>query len=109
MPAGQEDAARSYYGDLLGFPEISKPSSLRSRGGVWFQSHNLQIHLGVEEHFQPAKKAHIGYLVGNLDVVRQRLMVAGYPIVDDEALPGFTRFYTEDPFGNRVEMLTPTA
>jgi catechol 2,3-dioxygenase-like lactoylglutathione lyase family enzyme len=107
MPRGGEDRARRFYGDLLGFPEISKPANLLGRGGVWFQTANLQLHIGVDKVFMPATKAHIAYQVENLEAFRARLVAAGVVITDDEPLPGFDRFYVDDPFGNRVEILEP--
>lgn len=107
MPVGGEDRARWFYGEVLGLREIEKPDSLRGRGGVWFQSGNLQIHLGVEAEFIPARKAHVGYAVEGIDVVRGRFVEAGIRVIDDDALPGFARFYSADPFGNRVEILEP--
>jgi catechol 2,3-dioxygenase-like lactoylglutathione lyase family enzyme len=107
MPRGGEDRARRFYGDLLGFPEIPKPANLLGRGGVWFQTANLQLHIGVDKSFMPATKAHIAYQVENLEAFRARLVAAGVVITDDEPLPGFDRFYVDDPFGNRVEILEP--
>lgn len=107
MPAGGEDAARQFYGDLLGLPEIPKPETLADRGGVWFATGNLDLHIGVDPEFVPAKKAHIAYQVADLAAVRTRLEAAGYPIVLDVRLPGYDRFHTSDIFGNRVEILIP--
>lgn len=109
MPDGREAEARAFYGDLLGFPEIDKPDTLKSLGGVWFSTGNIDLHVGVEKDFRPQKKAHIAYEVGDLDAVLQRVAKAGYPVQLDDRLPGFRRFYTEDPFGNRIEILTPLA
>lgn len=107
MPAGGEESARRFYGELLGLPEIDKPESLRSLGGVWFASGSIDVHLGVEEAFSPAKKAHVAYQVDDLDATAAALRQAGFLVLPDGRLPGFNRFYTEDPFGNRVEILTP--
>lgn len=107
MPAGREDEARRFYGDLLGFPEIAKPEALATRGGAWFLTGNLQLHLGVDAGFAPATKAHVAYEVDDIGTIRDRLETAGYAMVDDELLPGFDRFYVHDPFGNRVEILSP--
>jgi len=109
MPKGREAEARVFYGELLGFPEIAKPEPLAKRGGAWFQTGNLQLHLGVDEDFTPATKAHIAYEVDDIAAVRTRLEAARFAIVDDELLPGFDRFYVNDPFGNRVEILQPTS
>ncbi len=109
MPKGQEAAARRFYGDVLGLREIEKPEPLRSRGGVWFQSGTLQLHLGVDPDFTPATKAHVAFEVADLAAVRDRCVAAGHPVRDDDDLPGYARFYTDDPFGNRVEILQPQA
>lgn len=106
MPVGGEADARIFYGELLGFEEAAKPASLAGRGGVWFQTGNLQLHVGAEEGFVPSKKAHIAYLVDDLNAMNQRLLAAGLPITYDVPLPGFDRLHTTDIFGNRVELLT---
>jgi catechol 2,3-dioxygenase-like lactoylglutathione lyase family enzyme len=105
MPKGQEDAARSFYGDTLGLKEIEKPEVLRARGGVWFVLGARQVHLGVEANFVPAAKAHPGFLVRELDRLREKLTSAGFPVIEDESRPGYERFYSKDPFGNRLEFL----
>lgn len=107
MPAGREDEARRFYGDLLSFPEIAKPGTLAGRGGVWFQTGNLQLHLGVDPDFRPATKAHIAYEVDDIASVRTRLDEAGFAVTEDDLLPGFERLYVNDPFENRVEILRP--
>ena len=100
-PPGCEAAARAFYGELLGLEEVEKPESLRDRGGVWFQ----QLHIGVEEDFRPARKAHPALRVQNIDSTASRLTAAGKRVEWDDALPGIRRFYTSDPWGNRVELL----
>ena len=105
MPSGGEDRARAFYRDLLGFREVAKPEPLKRKGGVWFETGNLQVHLGVDEAFVPVGKAHVAYLVADVVAVRSRIETAGFPVVDDGDLPGYERFYTSDPFGNRVEVL----
>lgn len=107
MPEGGEVDARRFYGDLIGLSEIEKPEPLRSRGGVWFQSGTLQLHLGVDRDFSPATKAHVAFEVADIAATRQRCLAGGHPVRDDDDLPGYTRFYTDDPFGNRVEILQP--
>ncbi len=107
MPRGEEDVARSFYGNLLGLNEIEKPPNLRARGGVWFTLGTKQLHLGVEPNFTPAKKAHPAFLVDDLDHLKEKLVAAGFPIIDDEPLHGYDRFYSNDPFGNRLEFLRP--
>lgn len=108
IPAGGEDRARGFYRDLLGLTEIDKPASLHSLGGVWFSTGTIDLHLGVEANFAPAKKAHVAYQVADLAAVAEAMTHAGFAVIPDDRLPGFDRFYTEDPFGNRVEILTPT-
>ncbi len=107
MPEGQEDVARRFYSQLLELPEIPKPASLQARGGVWFGHGELQLHLGVEKDFRPAKKAHPAFLVRGLHELKQRLSTLNFKIDDDANLPGYARFYVEDPFGNRIELLEP--
>lgn len=105
MPKGEEEAARRFYGGLLGLEEIAKPEHLQPRGGVWFKVGMREIHLGVEADFSPAKKAHPAFLVDDLGTLKAGLKAAGYPIVVDEPLPGYDRFWSEDPFGNRLEFM----
>ena len=107
MPRGRESDAISFYESLLGIPQVAKPPHLEARGGCWFESSSTRIHLGVEDDFSPAKKAHPALLVDNLAAMRSRLEDAGVVVVDDQPLPGLDRFYTYDPFGNRLELLSP--
>jgi catechol 2,3-dioxygenase-like lactoylglutathione lyase family enzyme len=107
MPAGGEDAVRRFYGDLLGLTEIAKPEVLRARGSVWFRTGTLQLHLGVVPDFCPATKAHVALEVTDLGAIRERCRAAGNPVREDGDLPGYARFYVDDPFGNRVEILQP--
>ncbi len=109
MPAGREEEARAFYGSLLGFREVAKPANLAGRGGCWFETGNLQVHLGVDKAFVPATKAHVAYEVDDLDAMRERFEAAGVATVEDEPLPGYRRFYIADPFGNRVEILQSNA
>lgn len=106
-PPGCEPAARQFFGELLGLAEIEKPQSLRARGGVWFQAGAQQLHVGVEEPFAPARKAHPALRVRpeTLDGLAARLMAAGAKVMWDDALDGVRRFYSEDPWGNRIELL----
>ena len=105
MPAGREGAARAFYGTALGLPEIPKPAPLAARGGVWYAIGDLQLHLGVAEDFSPAKKAHPAFRVRDAASVAARLRDAGFAVRWDSSLPGRNRFYTDDPFGNRIEIL----
>jgi catechol 2,3-dioxygenase-like lactoylglutathione lyase family enzyme len=109
MPAGREEDARRFYSALLGIPEIPKPENLAKRGGVWFESGRVKIHLGVDQDFRPARKAHPALLVKDLRALVERLREAGVDAVDDEPLAGFDRVYVADPFGNRLELMEPTA
>jgi catechol 2,3-dioxygenase-like lactoylglutathione lyase family enzyme len=106
-PAGSEDALRSFYGGVLGLAEIEKPPALARRGGCWFRGHGIELHLGVEADFRPARKAHPGLLVRGIDEWAARLTAAGYPVAFDDEFPGMRRFYSEDPHGNRLEFLEP--
>lgn len=108
MPAGGEEEARAFYAGLLGIPELAKPEHLARRGGCWFERGPLKIHLGVEADFRPARKAHPALLVSGISAVRNTLVGAGIRVVDDEPLPGYARFYADDPFGNRLEFLEQT-
>ncbi|HUA11977.1 MAG TPA: hypothetical protein VMA83_08235 [Solirubrobacteraceae bacterium] len=108
-PAGCEAEARSFYGGQLELPELEKPAALRDRGGVWFACGEQQLHVGVEGEFQPAAKAHPALRVaaGRLDALAERLSSAGSAVVWDDDLPGVRRFYTADPWGNRIELCAP--
>ena len=104
MPRGREAAAREFYAELLGMGELPKPAVLAARGGCWFASGAAVLHLGVEEPFAPARKAHPALLVDDLDALAAAVTAAGYPCVRaDGEIPGVRRFHTHDPFGNRVE------
>ena len=107
MPAGREDDARAFYDHLLGIPEVAKPPHLAARGGCWFESGSVKVHLGVEEPFAPAKKAHPAFIVRDLAALSQRLEGAGYELKEDQPLEGFERRYVSDPFGNRIELMQP--
>jgi catechol 2,3-dioxygenase-like lactoylglutathione lyase family enzyme len=105
MPAGQEDAARSFYSGLLGIPEAPKPPDLATRGGVWFESNRVKVHLGIDPDFKPARKAHPGLLVHDLGVLVRKLSENGVTVVEAEPLPGYDHVYVADPFGNRIELM----
>jgi catechol 2,3-dioxygenase-like lactoylglutathione lyase family enzyme len=105
MPAGSEDAAVRFYGGVLGLEQVPKPAALAGRGGVWFRSGGLELHLGVEDDHRPSAKAHPALLVEELEDLRTRLAASGHEPVDDVDLPGFRRCYVRDPFGNRLELL----
>jgi catechol 2,3-dioxygenase-like lactoylglutathione lyase family enzyme len=104
IPAGGEAAARAFYGELLGMTEVAKPQSLARRGGCWFVAGSAVLHLGVEEPFAPARKAHPAFVVSALDALYARLEAVGHGCVrTDNEIPGVRRFHTTDPFGNRLE------
>jgi GNAT superfamily N-acetyltransferase/catechol 2,3-dioxygenase-like lactoylglutathione lyase family enzyme len=107
MPAGQEEEARKFYAGLLGMIEVPKPANLAKRGGAWFESGTLRVHLGVEMDFRPAKKAHPAFLVKDLPALITHLEREGVPIARDEPLEGYHRIYVADPFCNRIELLEP--
>ena len=108
MPAGQEATAREFYAGVLGLSEVRKPANLATRGGVWFEGESLRVHLGVEQDFRPARKAHPAFLVRDLPALVQHLNRAGVVVNTDEPLEGYERVYISDPFGNRIELLEPT-
>jgi ubiquinone/menaquinone biosynthesis C-methylase UbiE len=103
MPRGEEQRARAFYGETLGLRERAKPAALAGRGGVWFRCGDRELHLGVEDGFQPQRKGHPAFRVADLAAMRERLAAAGAPIGEDTPLPGRLRFETRDPFGNRLE------
>lgn len=103
-PAGSEDAMRSFYSGVLGMAELPKPPALAARGGVWFRAGSCEIHCGVEEPFNAARKAHPGIAVSDIDALARRVAGAGGEVRWDENLPGTRRFHTDDPAGNRVEL-----
>ena len=105
MPGGGEEQARAFYGALLGLIEIDKPAGLADRGGCWFALGDRALHLGVEADFRPARKAHVAFATDQLDAVRRRLMEAVCAIRPDAPLAGRSRFFTDDPFGNRLEFI----
>ncbi|MDV3222539.1 MAG: VOC family protein [Intrasporangium sp.] len=102
-PVGCEDAMRAFYGAVLGMTELEKPERLRARGGAWFRSGGVEIHVGIEEGFRPARKAHPGIAVDDLDALAARVTAAGAPVTWDDNIAGLRRFHTSDPVGNRLE------
>ncbi|MGI8664513.1 MAG: VOC family protein [Jatrophihabitans sp.] len=104
IPRGGESQARSFYYSLLGMTELAKPAALAGRGGCWFSAGTAVLHLGVDEPFRPAGKAHPAFVVTELDALYERLTAAGYPGVRaDGEIAGVRRFHVLDPFGNRIE------
>lgn len=110
-PQGGEEQAREFFGGLLGLPEIAKPPALQGRGGVWFEVGPHQLHIGIEEPFAPALKAHPALRAAPeaLDSLAARLSAAGVKVAWDESLPDQRRFFTEDPWGNRIEVVALAA
>jgi catechol 2,3-dioxygenase-like lactoylglutathione lyase family enzyme len=103
-PPNCEREARAFYGGVLGLKEIEKPEPLKARGGAWFRVGPQELHVGVQADFEPATKAHPALRVDSLDELAERLTLAGSPVHWDDVIPG--RFYTEDPWGNRLELLS---
>ena len=106
MPSGEEAKARAFYINILGFTEIPKPAELAKRGGAWFQSENAQLHLGVEQDFHAARKAHPAFIVDELDTLLAKALDAGYETdTSQPPLDGYKRAHVFDPFGNRIELM----
>lgn len=106
MPAGEEDRARSFYVNVLGFVEAPKPPELARRGGVWFESKQVKLHIGVEADFKPAHKAHPAFLVDDLEALIAQTQIAGYETdTSQPPLEGYKRAHVFDPFGNRIELM----
>lgn len=106
MPAGGEAQARGFYTGLLGIPEVPKPAHLAARGGCWFETRALKLHMGVDAEFRPARKAHPGLLVDNYMPLCAALLAAGHVLTPDADDPGHV--YVDDPFGNRIELIAAT-
>jgi catechol 2,3-dioxygenase-like lactoylglutathione lyase family enzyme len=105
MPAGEESIARDFYSGLLGMNEVQKPSELAKRGGCWFESGSVRIHLGVEHDFCPAKKAHPAIRCSDYDGLLAKLHEAAVEITAADEMPGVHRCHIHDPFGNRIEFI----
>jgi catechol 2,3-dioxygenase-like lactoylglutathione lyase family enzyme len=109
-PPNTEAEARRFYGSLLGLTELPKPAELASAGGVWFGCGSQQLHIGTHDPFLASTKAHPAFAVVDaaaLDVMAERLASAGAPVRWDARVPDLVRFYTEDPWGNRLEVCVP--
>lgn len=109
MPAGLESEAVAFYEGVLGIPQVPKPDHLAVRGGCWFEDGDLKVHLGVDASFRPATKAHPAFIVDDVRSLASAAIAAGFAVNDDEPLEGFERVYVTDPFGNRIELMQPTA
>src|ERR1051326_9545611 len=106
MPANEEEKARAFFINTLGFTEIPKPAELAKRGGAWFESGKVQLHLGVEADFHPARKAHPAFIVDDLDALITKVHKAGYEADPSQPpLDGYKRAHVFDPFGNRIELM----
>jgi hypothetical protein len=108
-PVGSEGAARRFYGGILGLDEIEKPEQLRRCGGCWFRCGIHQVHIGVETDFRPARKAHPAFALVNLEGLRTSLLAGGFAVTDDDNFSRTRRFYTNDPWGNRLEFIEQQA
>lgn len=109
MPPGGEDEARRFYTGVLALSEQPKPEPLASRGGCWFVGETVQIHLGAEQRFRPARKAHPALVVEDLDELLERLLAAGFDVRTGDTVGGPEQRYTDDPFGNRIELIDAEA
>jgi len=105
MPIGEEEIARRFYAGVLGMTELAKPPELATRGGCWFQSGTVQLHLGVESDFRPAKKAHPAFRCKNYHELLLHLRGAGIAVTEVDDIPGVRRCHIHDPFGNRIELI----
>jgi hypothetical protein len=105
IPKGAEDKCRPFYVSLLGMDEVPKPPALAGRGGLWLESGSVRIHLGVEDDFRPARKAHPAIAVADLDGLARKLSDAGHEPTWDDAIPDVRRFYVADPVCNRIEFM----
>ncbi len=109
-PLACEDEARRFYGGLLGLEEIPKPPLLAARGGVWFRVGTQEVHVGVAEQFAPATKAHPAFLVPSVDALErfaEEVEGSGGAVrwADPDEIPGSARFFVDDPWGNRIELV----
>ncbi len=109
MPRGEEDKARTFYTGVLGVPEVPKPAGLAKRGGCWFENRTVKLHVGVEDDFRPAKKAHVALVVNDLDALLVRARAAGCEVIDTALFQSWRQAYVFDLFGNRLELLEPAA
>jgi catechol 2,3-dioxygenase-like lactoylglutathione lyase family enzyme len=106
MPRGEEEKARAFYSGILGMTELPKPSELATRGGCWFGSGKVQLHLGVETDFRPAKKAHPALICRDYEALLQKLREAGIELNEPADISGIRRCHVHDPFGNRLELIS---
>ncbi|MFI5531737.1 glyoxalase [Kitasatospora sp. NPDC051853] len=107
VPKGSEETCRAFWSGVLGLAELPKPPVLAARGGCWFGGGGVEVHLGVVGEHQASPKAHPGFLMTGLDDLAARLAEHGHPVTWDDNFPGYRRFHSADPFGNRLEFLEP--
>ncbi|PCJ10193.1 MAG: glyoxalase [Rhodobacteraceae bacterium] len=105
IPKGGEDQCRAFWEQLVGLREIPKPEALQARGGLWYALMGSELHLGVDQPFAPALKAHPGFRTTEITALAARFETEGHPLTWDTAIRGRKRFFTKDPFGNRLEFL----
>jgi hypothetical protein len=105
IPRDGEPVARRFYAELLGFLEVPKPAEQAGRGGCWFESGGVRLHLGVEDDFRPARKAHPALRCRDYSSLLARLAAAGYETHPATDVPGVLRCHVFDPFGNRIELI----
>lgn len=111
MPPGSEAEAQAvgFYEGVLGIGRVAKPPHLAARGGCWFVAGPVAVHLGVDDQFRPARKAHPALLVDRMDELVATLRAAGHDVREEAGLDGFAQRYVDDPFGNRIELLESTS
>lgn len=108
IPRDSEPQCRAFYCDVLGWRELPKPEPLAARGGLWLDTGDAELHLGVEADFRPAKKAHPAFLIDDVETLAVQFTDAGFPVIWDDALAGYKRFYVHDAVGNRLEFMEST-
>ena len=102
IPVGAEDEARAFYVGVLGLDEVPKPAVMAARGGAWFEAGAVKIHVGAEDPFVPARKAHPALLVRDLRVFIER---TGLDATWNDEIVDLVRCHVDDPFGNRIELV----
>ena len=106
MPKGEEEKAKAYYIDILDFKEKEKLPHLLRNGGCWFEiGGSIEVHVGVEEDFRPARKAHPAFRVDDLEELAKKLKQKGFDTQFDDKIVGVRRIFSHDPFGNRIEFI----
>ena len=108
MPEGREAVGRAFYGAVLGLAEIAKPPGL-TRAGAWFEAGGVQVHLTADRAFRPVERGHPAFRVADLDGTAERCRASGLPVDLDQRIEGVRRFFTADPFGNRIEVIQAKA